>query len=53
MRKSSKRKKAKFNTAEQEEFKRFSKAARTVGLLVSKGSYIRYFRGSADTTNKE
>ena len=52
MGKSGKKQKANFKKAEQQKFERFAKAARKVGLLVSKDAYVRYFRDFADTTNK-
>ena len=39
----------KFKSAEKREFKRFAKAARKVGLLVTKESYDRYFREPSKT----
>ncbi len=45
-----KKQEANFQKAELQKFKRFAKAARKVGLLVSKASYIRYFRDPAETT---
>ncbi|MBV8701466.1 hypothetical protein [Bradyrhizobium sp.] len=47
MGKVAKRQKLKLKKAEKKEFKRFAKAARKVGLLVTRDSYIRYFSDSS------
>lgn len=45
--------KLKLRKGEQQKFERFKRAAHKLGLLVSEDAYIKYFRDSAELTEKK
>jgi hypothetical protein len=53
MGKSVKGQRPKLKKGERAEFERFARAARKVGLIVTRSSYIRYFRSPSKVTSNK